>query len=204
MEANGQALKHWEGVIQSHEADFWKVGEALINIKVNKLWREELSGKPYKSWEAYLEEAWGYASRARQLMQAAKVHTALVEAGMSDEQFKRLVPNEGQAKKLAKAKSLSKEEAVKFVEAIAKEGPAADISAAAKALDQIKPPKAKPQPSELSKDERRKALTSALDKARASFEAKIDAAFEEYGEPEHVDSWLKAFAMETLDRLARG
>jgi len=199
----GSSLKHWEGVIQSHETDFWKVGEALINIKVNKLWREEISGKPYKTWEDYLEQAWGYASRARQLMEAAKVHSTLIDAGMSEEEFKRLVPGEAQAKKLSKAKALTKDEAVKFVAAISKEGAPADISVATKALEEIKPPKPKPNPSELSQDERRKSLEKALEKAKSSFESKIDAAFEEYGEPEFVDSWLKSFAEGMLERLSK-
>lgn len=201
--AEAGALRHWEGVIESHEAEFWKVGEALINIKVNSLWKEESSGKPYKSWEDYLEKAWGYASRAKQLMQAAKLHSTLIEAGMSEEDFKRVVPNEAQAKRLSRAKSLSKEQAGEFVKAVAEKGEEADIESAAKALDMIKPPKVKPSTSELSRDERKKALVSALEKAKSSFNAKVDSIFDEYGEPETVDSWLKSFAEEMLEKLSR-
>jgi len=122
---------------------------------------------------------------------------------MSDEELKKLVPNEGQSRKLAKAKSLSKEEAVKFVETISKEGGKTDIDAAAKALDEIKPSKVKPDPSALPPQERKKALVSALEKAKSSFSAKINAAFEEFGGPETVDAWLKDMAEEMLVRLSK-
>jgi hypothetical protein len=120
LPAKLETLKDCEAVIEEHETEFWKVGEALINIKTRELWKEEFSGKPYKSWQEYLEGAWGYASKAKQFMEAAKLHTKLIDAGMSEETFKKIVPNEVQAKKLARAKRMNEEEAEKFVESIEK------------------------------------------------------------------------------------
>jgi len=203
--AKGEAesLRHWEGIIESHQADFWKVGEALINIRVNELWREELSGKPYKTWEDYIEKAWGYVTKAKQYMRAAKLHDTLAEAGMSDEDFKRIVPNETQVRKLSRANSLSKEQAKKFVATIAEEGEKADISVAAKTLDEIKPPKVKTPPAKLSPDARKKLLVAALEKVKASFNAKIDDIVDEFDEPGAVDTWLRKFAEAILVKLTR-
>lgn len=198
-----ESLRRWEDVIHKHEADFWKVGEALINIRVNELWREEFSGKPYESWDDYLEKAWGYVSKAKQFMRAAKLHDTLADAGMSDEEFRRIVPNETQVRKLSRANSLNKEQAKKFVEAIAKEGEKADIGVAAKTLNEIKPPKEKPSPAKLPPAERKKSLVTALDKVKVAFQSKIDSVFDEFDDPETVDAWLRKFAEDILKKLSR-
>ena len=197
------SFRHWEGIIRSHEADFWKVGEALINIRVNELWREEHSGKQYTSWEDYIEKAWGYVSRAKQLMKTAKLHTKLAEAGMSDDEFRRIAPNEAQAKKLSRAVSLSKEQTKKFVESMAGKGDDSDFAAAAETLNEIKPPKVKLVPTELPPKERTKAMILALDKARASFNSKVEAVFEEFGDPDTVDTWLRKFAEDIFRQLSK-
>ncbi len=196
-------FQRWESVIRSHETDFWKVGEALINIKVNELWREEYSGKPYKSWEDYIEKAWGYISRAKRLMQAAKLHEKLSEAGMSDETFRRIVKHEAQADKLSKVASLSKNEMEKFVEAVEEKAEDADFESASEAFKEIKPPKFKSSPEKLTPEERKKLLIKALDKAGKNFDSKIEAIFDEFADPETVDSWLKNFAESILERLSK-
>jgi hypothetical protein len=203
MHGEAESFLQWEGIIRDHEADFWKVGEALINIRVNELWREEHSGKPYTSWEDYVEKAWGYVSRAKRLMQAAKLHTKLAEAGMSDDEFRRIASHEAQAKKLSRVASLSKEETKKFVESVAEKGDDADFDDAAETLNEIKPPKIKPPPAELQPKERRKAMNQALDRAKTAFNTKIEAIFEEFGDPEAVDDWLRKFADEIIRQLSK-
>ncbi len=202
-QGESERFQHWEGVIRSHEADFWKVGEALINIRVNELWREEHSGKPYTSWEDYVEKAWGYVSRAKRLMEAAKLHSKLSEAGMSDDEFRRIASNEAQAKKLSRVASLSKEQTKKFVESVAEKGEDADFDDAAETLNKIKPPKVKPPPDKLPPKERKKAMLAALDRAKAAFESRVEAIFDDYGDPEAVDDWLRKFAEGIIAKLSK-
>ncbi len=179
------------------------VGEALINIKANELWREEHSGKPYQTWEDYIEKAWGYISRAKRLMQAAKLHSKLSEAGMSDDDFRRIISHEAHADKLSRATSLSDEDAKVFVEKVTKKRDSADFESAKEALETVKPAKKKPEPLEIPAKERKKLLVQALDKAKDSFESKIEAIFDEFGDPDAVDTWLKKFAEDILRRLCK-
>ena len=81
-DAGSKRLRELEAAIKKGYAEFWLVGQALAEIKTNKLYKAPYSKKDYKNFKEYVEEKWGYRSRAYQLMLASKVRMKLIEAGI--------------------------------------------------------------------------------------------------------------------------
>lgn len=66
-------LAHLERVIEAGLQTFYDVGEALMEIRENRLYRQT-----HRSFEAYTKERWGMGkSRAHQLMEAARTVAAI-------------------------------------------------------------------------------------------------------------------------------
>jgi hypothetical protein len=87
-------LAKLETIIDKGKAAFIDVGEALASIRDKRLYRDA-----YDSFEDYCQERWGFTrQRAHQLMQASEVVSTIVDKSTPSSHL----PNEGQARELAK------------------------------------------------------------------------------------------------------
>lgn len=88
-----RTLEECEAVIRRGLNSFIEVGEALMEIRDNRLYRE----KGFSQFEDYCQQEWGFSqSRTYQMMDAAKV-TGLLESSTIVEQ---LPATERQAREL--------------------------------------------------------------------------------------------------------
>jgi len=112
--AEANALNHCERRVTEGLERFCDVGDALGSIRDNRLYRAT-----HANFEAYCQERWGWGERrARQLITAAEVALELSETGT-------IVPNEAQARELAKV------EPEKRAEVLAKAAQAGPVTAKA-------------------------------------------------------------------------
>ena len=112
--AEVSALNHCERRVTEGLERFCDVGDALGSIRDNRLYRAT-----HANFESYCRERWGWGERrARQLITAAEVALELSETGT-------IVPNEAQARELAKV------EPEKRAEVLAKAAQAGPVTAKA-------------------------------------------------------------------------
>lgn len=85
-------LERLEAVIERGQKIFVEVGNALMEIRDARLYRDT-----HETFEAYCQERWGWsASRSRQLIAAAKTVTAVTAQGLPAPK------TEGEARRIAK------------------------------------------------------------------------------------------------------
>ena len=107
-------MNHCERRVTEGLERFCDVGDALGSIRDNRLYRAT-----HANFESYCRERWGWGERrARQLITAAEVALELSETGT-------IVPNEAQARELAKV------EPEKRAEVLAKAAQAGPVTAKA-------------------------------------------------------------------------
>lgn len=112
----GGRLTYLEGVIEAGLQTFYDVGEALMEIRDGRLYRQT-----HRSFEAYTKERWGMGkSRAHQLMEAARTVAAIsgpVEEGDPSTIVEVLPTNEAQVRALSGLDDQAKREV--WAEAVA-------------------------------------------------------------------------------------
>jgi len=120
-----------EAIIEKNLATFVETGQALLDIREGRLYRES-----YKTFQSYCQERWGFGSRrAEQLIESADTAASL--KGVTTVKLS----NEGQARELA---GLTEEVAKDILEQVAAEATAAGkpITAAAIKAKREHPPSA--------------------------------------------------------------
>lgn len=79
-------LQQLEGVIERGLATFVEVGQALLEIREHRLYRET-----HDSFEAYCRERWGWSrQRAHQMIEASAVSTMVDTASLNERQAREL------------------------------------------------------------------------------------------------------------------
>ena len=77
-------LRRLETTISQGYREFWCVGEALLEIREQRLFDQRYSGKEYGSFVDYLKDRWGYTSRGYQLLEATQVRKTMIEIGIKN------------------------------------------------------------------------------------------------------------------------
>jgi len=93
LEVTGRTLTELEGIIERGQQTFVEVGQALLEIRDRRLYREQ----GHRTFEAYCQKRWGWTVRhGRRLMQAARTVQA-IEKGTN---WSPLPANESQVREL--------------------------------------------------------------------------------------------------------
>ncbi len=182
-------LRQLEGVISRGIKDFWSVGEALIEIRAQQLYRQRYSGEDYKSFTDYLEDRWGY-SRGYQMIKAAEVRRAMMEIGIRNPD--RVCASERQYRENSDLLKIvaAPEKLEQFKEAIGKERRLSSEILGREIRRLLpKPPEKALRPASS------KALDRKLARLKAKFEKELAALRSLYpGQAEKIDEWLRSFA----------
>jgi hypothetical protein len=84
-----RTLAECETVIEKGQQTFLEVGQALLEIRERKLYRE----KGFRSFETYVQKRWGWGrQRGYQLLQAAEMSTVVDVSGLDERQVRELTP----------------------------------------------------------------------------------------------------------------